>query len=74
MDLTPKEYYVKQLRNQRQWERRWEHTREILAFIASSNSKKSISGKQIIELSIDEKTEEKVFGKELSDKIMKKLN
>jgi hypothetical protein len=75
-DMTPKEFFIEQWRHIKKDENQWEKVREIIAMIhnASPNAKRKVKGKDIVELSKDQKDQKLEFPEELAREIMKKLN
>lgn len=57
MDMTPEEFFIEQKRYIREKEDQWEYDREILAMIynTSTKTKRSISGRELIEIEKDRK-------------------
>lgn len=73
--MTPADFYILQWRYNKRDEDKWEHTREVIAMIhnASPNAKRSVRGREIIELSRDGKVK-LTIDREFFDKAMKALN
>jgi hypothetical protein len=76
MDTTPKDFYIEQWRFMRERENTWEYVREVMAMVhnASPNAKRSIKGRQIIELEKDKKTVDWEVDDEWARKALKNLN
>jgi len=76
LDTTPAELYRLQLFYLRKQERRWEIAREVIAMIhnGSMNARRAIKGRDIIELSFDNKKSEYEWDDDLVRRMLKVWN
>jgi len=74
--MTPAETYIIQLRENSKREMQWLQTREIIAMVhnASGHAKRTMKGRDVIELSFDKQKQDLQWDDEMVRRILKAWN